>query len=97
VLNYPNPFTTHTTFHFDHNKAGESMSVLVQIFTVSGKLVKTLSAESTSMTGHFDQLEWDGRDDYGDAIGKGVYVYKVRVKSGQSKSAEEFQKLVILN
>lgn len=97
VLNYPNPFTTHTTFHFDHNKAGEQMNVLVQIFTVSGKLVKTLTAESVAATGHFDQIEWDGRDDYGDAIGKGVYVYKVRVKSGQSKTAEEYQKLVILN
>jgi hypothetical protein len=40
VLNYPNPFTTNTTFHFDHNKAGEAITVQVQIFTITGKLIK---------------------------------------------------------
>ncbi len=97
VLNFPNPFTTFTTFHFDHNKAGEAITVSIQIFTISGKLVKTLHAETTAATGHFDQLTWDGKDDFNDAIGKGVYIYKVRIKSNEGKTAEEFQKLVILN
>lgn len=97
VLNYPNPFTTHTTFHFDHNKAGLSLVVSIQIFTISGKLIKTLRTETVTATSHFDELSWDGKDDFGDAIGKGVYVYKVNVKSGQGKTAQQFQKLVILN
>lgn len=97
LLNYPNPFTGKTTFHFDHNQAGQDMSVLVQIFTVTGKLVKTLSAQSVASNSHFDKLDWDGKDDYGDPIGKGVYLYKVTVKTSAAKSAEEFQKLVILN
>jgi hypothetical protein len=97
VLNYPNPFTTNTTFHFDHNKAGEQMTVQVQVFTVSGKLIRTLQTEAATPGNHFDLLTWDGRDDYGDNIGKGVYIYKVKVKSTTGKSAEEFQKLVILN
>jgi hypothetical protein len=97
VLNYPNPFTTSTTFHFDHNKAGEPLAVMVQVFTISGRLVKTLQTETFTAGNHFDQLSWDGRDDYGDPIGKGVYIYKVKVKSTLGKSAEEFQKLVILN
>lgn len=96
VLNYPNPFTTKTSFHFDHNKAGQDMQVLIQIFTVSGKLVKSLQKDVISSTGHFSDIEWDGRDDYGDAIGKGVYVYKVKVKA-QGKTEEAFQKLVVLN
>ncbi|MBY0424751.1 MAG: type IX secretion system sortase PorU, partial [Cytophagales bacterium] len=41
LLNYPNPFTTHTTFHFDHNKPGDDLEITVQIFTISGKLVRT--------------------------------------------------------
>jgi hypothetical protein len=97
VLNYPNPFTTHTTFHFDHNKPGQHLKVMVQIFTVSGKLIKTLQTETNAANSHFDELSWDGKDDYGDGIGKGVYVYKVKVKSDAGKTAEEFQKLVILN
>jgi hypothetical protein len=97
VLNYPNPFTTNTTFHFDHNKAGEQMTVQVQVFTISGKLIRTLQMDAVTSGNHFDQLSWDGRDDYGDNIGKGVYIYKVKVRSVTGKSAEEFQKLVILN
>jgi hypothetical protein len=97
VLNYPNPFTTFTTFHFDHNKAGQALLVSIQIFTISGKLIKTLRTETTASSGHFDALTWDGKDDFGDAIGKGVYIYRVSVKTDQDKSAEQFQKLVILN
>ncbi len=97
ILNYPNPFTTFTTFHFDHNKAGEPITVQVQIYTISGKLIKTLQTDAVTTGNHFDQLSWDGRDDYGDAIGKGVYIYKVKVLSSTGKTAEDFQKLVILN
>ncbi len=97
VLNYPNPFTTNTTFHFDHNKAGEPIVVQVQVFTISGKMIKTLQTDVITAGNHFDQLTWDGKDDYGDNIGKGVYIYKVKVKSTTGKTAEEYQKLVILN
>jgi hypothetical protein len=97
VLNYPNPFTSNTTFHFDHNKVGENITVQVQIFTISGKLVKNLQSETLATGNHFDQLSWDGKDDYGDHIGKGAYIYKVKVKSASGKSAEQIQKLVILN
>jgi hypothetical protein len=97
ILNYPNPFTTRTTFHFDHNKAGQPLTVLVQVFTLSGKLVKTLSADVVNPGNHFDNLVWDGKDDYGDGIGKGVYVYKVKLRSTNGETAEAIQKLVILN
>lgn len=97
VLNYPNPFTTNTTFHFDHNKSGEDLTVMIQVFTVSGKLAKTLSTQVTAATTHFADLKWDGLDDYGDKLGKGVYIYKVKVKSLSGKTAEATQKLVILN
>ncbi len=97
VLNYPNPFTTNTVFHFDHNKAGARLSVMVQIYTLSGKLAKTLSTEVTAATSHFAELKWDGLDDFGDKLAKGVYVYKVKVKSEDGKQSEALQKLVILN
>ncbi len=42
VLNYPNPFINYTEFWFNHNKPNEPLEVQIQIFTVSGKLVKTI-------------------------------------------------------
>jgi hypothetical protein len=97
VLNYPNPFTTNTTFHFDHNRPGLPINVMVQVFTISGNLIKTLRTETVTAGNHFDQLSWDGMDEFGDRIAKGVYIYKVSIKSQDGKSAEEYQKLVILN
>ena len=98
ILNYPNPFTTNTTFHFDHNRAGDDLEVSLQIFTVTGKLVKTLSKFESSSNTHIGDMNWDGKDEYGDNIGRGVYVYKLSVKAlSDGAKKEEFQKLVILN
>ncbi|MBX9851784.1 MAG: type IX secretion system sortase PorU [Cytophagaceae bacterium] len=98
VLNYPNPFSTHTTFHFDHNRAGDDLDVMVQIYTISGKLIKTLDGTYFGSNTHFSDLVWDGRDDFGDKLGKGVYVYKVNVRSLRDGSRVfKYQKLVILN
>ncbi len=98
ILNYPNPFSTHTVFHFDHNRSGEDLDVMIQIYTVSGKLIKTLDSKVYSSTSHFMGLDWDGRDDFGDKIGKGVYVYRVWVRAPRDgSSVHRYEKLVILN
>ena len=97
LLNYPNPFTTHTSFYFEHNAPGQSLEVRVQIFTVSGKLVKTIDGIHASDGFRVGPIDWNGRDDYGDAIGKGVYVYKVKVTAPTGESVDKFEKLVILN
>ena len=97
VLNYPNPFTTYTEFQFEHNRANEELDVQVQIFTVSGKLVKTINAAVNSAANRVTGIAWNGLDDYGDKIGRGVYVYKLKVKAkNDNAQAEEYEKLVIL-
>lgn len=98
VLNYPNPFTTHTDFQFEHNRVDQPLEVQVQIFTVSGKLVKTINRLVVSEGNRVQsKVTWNGLDDYGDKIGKGVYVYRVKVRSQLDNStADKYEKLVIL-
>jgi len=96
VLNYPNPFSTHTTFWFEHNRPGEDLSVLVQILTVSGKLVKSFRRTINTPGNRSSDIDWDGRDDYGSKIGRGVYIYRVRVRATDGSTADVFQKLYIL-
>lgn len=97
VLNYPNPFTTYTEFQFEHNRANQNLEVQVQIFTVSGKLVKTINQEINSLGNRVTGIKWNGLDDYGDKIGKGVYIYRLKVRSQLDNSqADEYEKLVIL-
>lgn len=97
VLNYPNPFVNYTEFWFNHNRPFEPLEVQVQVFTVTGKVVWTKN-QTIETSGFLSRdIVWDGRDDFGDRIGKGVYVYKITVKSTlTNKRVEKFEKLVIL-
>jgi len=97
VLNYPNPFTTYTEFWFEHNQALSSLDVQVQVYTVSGRLVKTINQKIQTDGYRGDPIPWDGKDDYGDRLARGVYIYKLRVQASDGSSAEKFEKLVILN
>ncbi|MCF6365091.1 MAG: type IX secretion system sortase PorU [Bacteroidales bacterium] len=96
LLNYPNPFTTHTDFYFEHNQAGTDIDVLIQIFTVSGKLVKTIESSFLADGYRAGPYPWDGTDDFGNRIGRGVYVYRVKLRSSTGDIAEKYEKLLIL-
>ncbi len=96
LLNYPNPFTTRTSFFFEHNQACQDLKITIQVFTVSGKLVKTIQDVQTCTGFRTNGIEWNGRDDFEDPIGKGVYVYRVSVENPEGQRAEKFEKLVIL-
>ncbi len=98
VLNYPNPFVNYTEFWFNHNREYETLEVQVQVFTITGKVVWTHGGTYPSTGSNlFRSISWDGKDDFGDRIGKGVYVYKITVKSTLTNhQVEKFEKLVIL-
>ncbi len=96
VLNYPNPFVNYTEFWFNHNKPNELLSVQIQILTVSGKLVKTINQNVQSAGSLSREITWNGLDDFGQKIGKGVYIFKLQVKAQNNLKAEKIEKLVIL-
>ena len=97
VLNYPNPFVNYTEFWFNHNRPFEPLNVQVQVFTVTGKIVWTKNQIINTDGFLSREIIWDGKDDFGDLIGKGVYVYKISVKSTLTNQlVEKYEKLVIL-
>ncbi|RTY93842.1 type IX secretion system sortase PorU [Flavobacterium sp. GSP27] len=97
VLNYPNPFVSYTEFWFTHNRPFEPLDVQVQVMTITGKIVWTRNQIVTTDGFLSKEITWDGKDDFGDRIGKGVYIYKLTVKSSlTNKKSEKYEKLVIL-
>ena len=96
VFNYPNPFTTNTLFMFEHNRPGDALEIDIEIFTISGKMIKSIQEIKVSSGFRVNDIRWDGLDDYGDRIGRGVYIYKVSVRDTNGSAAEKFQKLVLL-
>ncbi len=101
VLNYPNPFVDATCFQFEHRAAGLTVDVQVDIYTVSGRLVKSVNETRTAngrRFGNEDCIAWDGTDNYGQRLARGTYLYRIRMRTDDEASSGEsdFEKLVIL-
>ncbi len=96
VLNYPNPFTTHTEFFFEHNQVCSELDVQIQVMTVSGKLVRSINQMVKTEGFRSQGIPWDGRDDFGDQLAKGVYIYTIKVRTPDGTIAEKTEKLVLL-
>lgn len=93
VMNYPNPLRQRTTFTFELNLAAE---IRIKIFTLSGRLIRTLEAFAAQRG--FNMVEWDGRDEDGDELANGVYLYKITATQAQDEAprrAEAIGKLVV--
>jgi hypothetical protein len=69
----------------------------VQVLTITGKVVWTKNQIITTDGFLSREISWNTRDDFGNKIGKGVYLYKLTVKSTlTNKRVEKYEKLVIL-
>lgn len=96
VYNYPNPFTTRTAFMFEHNRPGDQLQCLIRIYSISGKVVKTITRTIITDGNRSFDIEWDGKDDFGQKIGRGVYIYQLEIKDSNGKKQSALQKLVLL-
>jgi hypothetical protein len=70
--NYPNPFNPQTMIKFDLPKASD---VNIKIYDVTGRLVRTLVSDRLNAAYH--EVIWNGRDDNGQNISSGTYIYKM--------------------
>ncbi len=78
VYNYPNPFSSNTTFTFQQN-LNTFLDVKIKIYTVAGRLIRRI--EKNNISENFVTVAWDGRDQDGDIIANGTYLYKIIVKT----------------
>jgi hypothetical protein len=80
VLNYPNPFSTATAFVFTLTGSQIPSQFKIQIMTVTGKVVREITKPELGpihIGRNITEYKWDGRDQYGQLLGNGVYLYRV--------------------
>ena len=66
------------------------------VHTISGKLVKELYKENIELRTNLDQVfEWDAKDQFGDQLSKGVYIYQISIVLPDGKLSSKIEKLVI--
>ena len=68
----------------------------IHIFTISGKLVRTIIEYMHTEGFRSEGIAWNGRDDFGNQLAKGVYVYRFKIKTPDGGTAEKTEKLVLL-
>jgi len=96
LFNYPNPVNDFTTFSFEHNQANENLEITVDVYSIDGKLATSFTKKMLTNGYRNNQIDWDVTDESGNRIKKGVYIYRMIVKSESGKEASETAKLVIL-
>ncbi len=83
----PNPFLTQTIIHYS---LPSQAKVSLEIYNVVGNLVRTLKKEEVSKPGTYS-ITWDGSDDNGNKVPKGIYFYRLSV--GEKKTIKKIIKL----
>lgn len=84
VLNYPNPFSTSTRFVFTLTGTEVPDIFTIQIMTITGKVVREINRNelgNVHIGRNITDYAWDGKDEYGDKLGNGVYLYRVITRS----------------
>ncbi len=80
VMNYPNPFSTSTRFVFTLTGSEIPDIFIIQIMTITGKVVREINKNELGnlhIGRNLTDYAWDGKDDFGDKLGNGVYLYRV--------------------
>ncbi len=83
VLNYPNPFSTSTKFVFTLTGSEVPEVFTIQIMTITGKIVREIQRSelgNVHIGRNITDYAWDGKDEYGDRLANGVYLYKIVTK-----------------
>lgn len=83
MMNYPNPFSTSTRFVFTLTGTEEPDDILIQIMTVTGRIVKEINEQEMGpiyIGRNITEFAWDGTDEFGDPLANGVYLYRVKAR-----------------
>lgn len=93
VYNFPNPFQNETYFTFKLTQIPDEFKII--IYTVAGRKIREMIIPSSQMKYDFNKIHWDGRDEDGDLVASGVYLYRLVMKRGD-KVERVTEKLAIV-
>jgi hypothetical protein len=102
LMNYPNPFSTKTHFVFTLTGQRVPDYMIIQIMTITGKVVREITLNELGpirIGKNISEYAWDGRDEFGDPLANGVYLYRVltdmdgeRIKHRETGADQYFKK-----
>lgn len=96
LINYPNPFTDQTSITAEHNRPDRKLSVRINIFDMTGKLVRIIETDIFAEGYKLPPVIWDGNSDGGKKVARGIYPYSVTLSSENGEIARATGRMIIL-
>jgi len=96
LLNYPNPILNETSIIAEHNRPDNEFNVTINIFNLDGRLIKIIQTKVPSTGFALPPILWDGNDDGGKRVGRGIYPYVVIITTGKGETARASGRMIIL-
>ena len=95
LYNYPNPFSGSTRIYFEFNMPDTELQLELQIFDLSGRLLRSMKQSYISEGYTSGQLEWNGYDAGGNQMKPGIYPYRVILRTVKGQMVMQTSKMVI--
>lgn len=81
VFSFPNPFRPQDDGQVVFRLPNFSENVQIRIFNLAGELVRTIKSDQLSDPFSIASLTWDGKNDDGNPVASGIYLYAVSGKN----------------
>ena len=96
LFNYPNPFVNSTRISLEHNRPDDVIDLTINIFNQNGGLVRTIKTTDSSGGYSINPVTWDGRDNRGARVARGIYIYTVLFRTGENETSSRSGRMIIL-
>lgn len=96
LFNYPNPFSAETKITGQLNRPGTVCDAGIRIFSLDGKLIREIRTTIPVNGFVLPPVTWDGTDESGNRVAKGMYMYVVTLTTGDGETCRASGRMIIL-
>ena len=96
LINYPNPFFNETRISAEHNRPYEELDITINIYNLNGRVIKMIRTKAESSGFSLPPVIWDGKDDGGNRVGRGLYPYSVIISTPDGETCRVTGRMIIL-
>ena len=94
---FPNPFSNSTSIYFQHNKSQQELDYIIDIYSITGVLVKSIKQDAYSSDGYrIGPIIWDGRNHYGSRVSPGIYIANLGVNTEDGDFSSKSIRIILL-
>ena len=97
LINYPNPFSAMRQISLlEHNRPENVLDITLNIFNIDGRIIRIIKTKAEPSGYTLSPLNWDGNDEGGRRVSRGIYPYTVTLVTKNGDIARATGRMIIL-